>query len=50
MRTFIVALTVFATPAFAADVCPPAYDYCSLWGGACATGRQQSPIVTYKEQ
>jgi carbonic anhydrase len=44
-----LALAVCAAPAFAADICPPPYDYCSLWKGACASGRQQSPIVTYAE-
>ncbi len=49
MRTLVFALAVCATPTFAADVCPPPYDYCNLWGGACSSGREQSPIVTYAE-
>jgi carbonic anhydrase len=49
MRAFLIALVVCVTPAFAED-CPVPYDYCGVWTGACATGRLQSPIVTYKEQ
>ncbi|HKS21916.1 MAG TPA: carbonic anhydrase family protein [Thermoanaerobaculia bacterium] len=50
MRLSIILLGIsLSATAFAADNCAT-YSYCDIWGGTCATGQQQSPIVNNAAQ